>query len=113
MHMPGICLAYVLARDRPGICLQLLPGICDAHARLMLGTCLACGKHMPCICNRDNLYIRKTQRIVVVSTAVEATSFLLIGGKNFLQVRAPELARRLYCAIELVCCCIAEMGFTM
>ena len=70
-------------------------------------------EYVPSICRWDNFHIRKTQRPVVVSTAIETTPFFFIGCEYLLQLLAPKLARRLYCAIELFRCCIAEMGLTM
>jgi hypothetical protein len=78
----------------------------------MLGLALF-AEYVPGICRWDNLYIRKTQRPVIVSTAIETASLLFIGGEYLLQFRAAKLASRLHCAIELFRCRIEEVGFTM
>ena len=83
--------------------------MCMPHGPAVTFGLTLCAEYMSCICDRDNLHIGKTQRPVVV-TATETTSLLPIGNK-YIQTQANELALRLYCAIELLLCCIAEVGF--
>ena len=70
-------------------------------------------EYVPSICRQDNLYIRKTQCPVVVSTAIETASFLLLSGEYLLQVLTAKLTRRFHYTIELFRCCIAKVSFTM
>ena len=74
----------------------------------MLGLALF-AEYVPGICRWDNLYIWKTQRPVLVRTAIETVPLLLIGSEYLLQFRAANLASRFHCAIELFRCCIEEI----
>ena len=58
--------------------------ICMPHGPAFMFSHLLFAECMPCICRRDDLHIRKTQRPVIVGTAIETASLLFICGKYFL-----------------------------
>ena len=111
----AIKLARVEVHQEPGsrCARQWHFAICMPHGPAFMFGLALFAEYVPSICRWDNLYIRKTQRPVVISTAIETAPFLFIGGKCLLQLLAPKLARRPHCAIELFRRCIAEVGFTM